>query len=183
FCRMWGEVQRGKAFFVTAENHSCLTGKFHLGLRDDTVKEQVRRFWVEDVYAYSPMVVKKYVAGLAHLPREKVSIICLAPLERTAFQPDLVLVRCNPEQAMLLLWSYAYNTGEVVQGETGTAMCQTLIVKPHLQNKPSFSIGDPGGTYTVGLSSGELMVSTPYPLLKNMITALQQHIKDWKGET
>lgn len=129
-----------------------------MGLRDETVKEQVCRFWVEDVYAYSLAAVKKYVTELSHLPREKASIICLAPLERAVFQPDLVLVRCDPEQAMLLLWSYVYNTGEVIRGETG-------------------------GRYNVGLSSEELMVSTPYPLLKNMITALQQHIKDWKGET
>lgn len=182
FCRMWAEAQKGKAFFATAENHSCLPGEFHLGLRDEAVKEQVCRFWVEDVYAYSPTAVKKYVAGLMHLPHEKASVICLAPLERAVFQPDLVLVRCNPKQAMLLLWSYAYDTGEVVQGETGNAMCQTLVVKPYLQNKPSFSTGDPGGTHGVGLLSGELMVSVPYSLFKNMITALQHHIKDWKSE-
>lgn len=178
FCRMWAEAQKGKAFFVTAENHDCLPGEFHLGLRNEAVMERVCRFWVEEVHAYSPNAVKKYVDSLVHLTREKVGIICLAPLEKAAFQPDLVLVRCNPEQAMLLLWSYAYNTGETIQGETGTAMCQTLVVKPYLQNKPSFSIGDPGGNYGVGLSSRELIVSVPYPLFKTMISTLQKHIRE-----
>jgi hypothetical protein len=73
--------------------------------------------------------------------------------------------------------------GEVVRGETGTAMCQTLIVKPFLQNKPYFSIGDPGGTYGVGLSSQELMVSLPYSLLNDVISTLQRHIKNWKAGT
>ena len=178
-----GSGSEGRGFFATAENHNCLTGEYHLGLRDENVKEQVCHFWVEEVYAYSPKAVGKYMHGLAHLNREKASLICLAPLEKTTFKPDLILVRCEPEQAMLLLWSYAYNTGEVAQGETGTAMCQTLVVKPILQNKPYFSIGDPGGTYNVGLSSQELMMSLPYSLLKNMISTLQCHIKDWKAET
>lgn len=182
FCQMWSEAQKGKSFFVTPENHDCLTGKYHLGLCNETVKEQVCRFWVEQVYAYSANVIKKYMTELLHLNSKLVSLICLAPLEKATFQPDLVLVRCTPEQAMLLLWSYAYNTGEVVQGETGTAMCQTLIVKTLLKNRPFFSIGDPGGTYGVGLSSEELMVSLPHLLLKDMIKTLQHHIKDWKSE-
>jgi len=183
FCRMWAKAQRGETFFATAENHNCLTGEYYLGLRDEVVKEQVCRFLVEEVYAYSPKAMGKYMHGLARLNREKASLICLAPLDKATFQPDLILIRCKPEQAMLLLWSYAYNTGEVVRGETGTAMCQTLVVKPILQNKLTFSIGDPGGTYNVGLSSQELMVSLPYSLLKNMISTLQRHIKDWKAET
>jgi uncharacterized protein (DUF169 family) len=50
FCRMWARAQWGEAFFATAENHNCLTGEYHLGLRDEAVKEQVCHFWVEEVY-------------------------------------------------------------------------------------------------------------------------------------
>jgi len=39
FVRMWARAQRGEAFFATAENHNCLTGEYHLGLRDEAVKE------------------------------------------------------------------------------------------------------------------------------------------------
>jgi uncharacterized protein (DUF169 family) len=145
--------RREKASSSLQKNHDCLTGEYHLGLRDETVREKVCHFWVEQVYAYSPDAVKKYMTDLPHLDRILASLICLAPLEKATFQPDLILVRCTPKQAMLLLWSYAYNTGEIVQGETGTAMCQTLIVKPFLQSKPFFSIGDPGGTYGVGTHS------------------------------
>jgi uncharacterized protein (DUF169 family) len=37
---MWAEAQKGKAFFVTSENHDCLPGEFHLGLRNEAVMEQ-----------------------------------------------------------------------------------------------------------------------------------------------
>ena len=181
FCRMWAEVQKGKSFFVTAENHDCFPGEYHLGLRDWSDKEYVCRFWVEQVYAFSRSAIEKYITGLPHLKRELVTLICLSPMEKASFEPDLVLVRCNPEQAMLLLWAYSYNTGELVYGNTGTAMCSTLVIRPYLTKKPSFTIGDPGGRYIVGLSGEEIMVSIPYSLFDVMVETLQLHLKDWKG--
>jgi uncharacterized protein (DUF169 family) len=181
FCRMWTEAQKGKAFFVTAENHDCFPGMYHLGLRGESEKEAVCRFWVERVYAYSHSAVKKYAANVPHLNRNLVGVICMSPLEKAVFEPDLVIIRCRPEQAMHLLWAYSHNTGETVQGETGTAMCSTLVVKPYLNKKPSFSVGDPGGTYIVGLAEEELLVSVPYNLYYTMIKTLQLHIQDWKS--
>lgn len=102
FCMMWAEAQKGNAFFVTAENHDCFPGMYHLGLRGEDDKEAVCRFWVEQVYAYSRDTVEKYVATLPHLKREMVSLICISSLEKASFEPDLVLVRSDPEQAMLL---------------------------------------------------------------------------------
>jgi uncharacterized protein (DUF169 family) len=181
FCRMWAEAQKGKAFFVTARNHDCFPGMYHLGLRGESNKEAVCRFWVEQVYAFSRNAVEKYVASLPHLNSELVSLICISPLEKASFEPDMVLVRCNPEQAMLLLWTYSYNTGEVVQGETGTAMCSTLVIKPYLNKKLSFTIGDPGGRYITGLAKEEVMVSIPYSLYDTMLKTLKLHLQDWKS--
>jgi len=180
FCRMWTEAQKGKAFFATAENHDCLPGMYHLGLLGESAKEAVRRFWVEQVYAHSRNAVEKYIASLLHLNREQVSLMCISPLEKAHFEPDLVLVRCSPEQAMALLWAYTYNTGEVVHGETGTATCSTLVVKPCLNKKPSFTIGDPGGRYIIGLATEEVMVSIPHFLCDTIVKTLELHIQDWK---
>jgi len=181
FCRMWAEAQRGKAFFATAENHECFPGMYHLGLRGEGYRETVCRFWVEQVYAFSRSAVEKYVASLPHLKRELVGAICLSRLEEAFFEPDLVLVRCRPEQAMHLLWAYSYNTGETVQGEAGTAMCSTLVVKPFLNGKPSFTMGDPGGRYVFGLAEEEVMVSIPYHLFDTMVKTLELRIRDWKS--
>ena len=182
FCRTWAKALKGEAFFVTAENHDCFPGMHHLGLRDWSDKEAVCRFWVEKVHAFrSHSVVEKYISSLLSLKPEEARMICISPLEKASFEPDLVLVRCNPEQAMLLLWAYSYNTGELVYGNTGTAMCSTLVIRPYLTKKPSFTIGDPGGRYIVGLSGEEIMVSIPYSLFDVMVETLQLHLKDWKG--
>lgn len=181
FCRMWAEAQRGKAFFVTAENHDCFPGMYHLGLLDESSKEAVCRFWVKQVYAYSQKAVEKYVANLPHLDNKSVSLMCISPLEKASFEPDIILVRCSPEQAMLLLWTYSCNTGEVVQGETGTAMCSTLVIKPYLNKKPSFAIGDPGGRYIIGLAEKEVMVSIPYSLYETILKTLKLHLQNWKS--
>jgi len=181
FCRMWAEAQEGKAFFATAGNHGCFPGMYHLGLHGESNKEAICRFWVDQVYAFSRNAVEKYVASLPHLNSELASLICISPLEKACFEPDIVLLRCNPEQAMLLLWAYSYNTGEVVQGETGTAMCSTLVIKPYLNKKPSFTIGDPGGRYIIGLAKEEVMVSIPYSLYDTMLKTLKLRLQDWKS--
>jgi len=180
FCRMWAKAMKGEAFFVTAENHNCLPGLHHLGLRDWSDKEAVCRFWVEEVHAHSHSSVDKYVSSLPSLKPEEAGLICISPFEKASFEPDLVLVRCNPEQAMLLLWAYTYDTGELVYGHTGTAMCSTLVVRPYLTRKPSFSIGDPGGRYIVGLSREEIMASIPYQLFDSMFETIKSRLEDWK---
>jgi len=182
FCRMWAKAMKGEAFFVAAENHDCFPGMHHLGLRDWSDKEAVCHFWVEKVRAHSRNSVDKYIPSLPSLKPEDAGLICTSPLEKASFEPDLVLFRCNPEQAMLLLWAYTYNTGELVYGHTGTAMCSTLVVRPYLTKKPSFSIGDPGGRYIVGLSSEEIMASIPYRLFDSMFETLKSRLVDWKAE-
>jgi len=182
FCRMWAKAMKGEAFFVTAENHDCFPGMHHLGLRDWSDKEAVSHFWVEEVHAHSHSSVDKYVLSLPSLKPEEAGMICISPLGKTSFEPDLVLVRRNPEQAMLLLWAYTYNTGELVYGHTGTAMCSTLVVRPYLTKKPSFSIGDPGGRYIVGLSREEIMASIPYQLFDSILETTKSRLEDWKAQ-
>jgi uncharacterized protein (DUF169 family) len=82
---------------------------------------------------------------------------------------------------MVLVWAYSYNTGEPVLGATGTAMCRTLVIEPYLNGKPSFTIGDPGGRYIIGLKSEEIAVSIPYQHFDLMLTTLNSRINDWKA--
>jgi len=179
FCKMWNVAFEGKSFFALPTNHNCLTGQYYLGLRQ--WKESACRFLVDKVHAFSPEVVKRYLEKTPILPGDKSKVICISPLDNITFIPDIILVRCTPEQAMLLLWSYSYRTGEIINGETGTAMCISLAIKPYLDRKPSFSIGDPGSRYLIGLSEQEIVVSIPFQLFGPMVETLQSRLKDWKG--
>lgn len=179
---MWTKALKGDAFYVTAENHNCLTGEHYLGLRDWTDKEAVYRFLVDQVHGYrSYEVLEKKLRKTPMLKPGQAQVICIAPLKRAWFKPDVILIVCNSEQAMLLLWAYTYNTGEPVSGATGTAMCCSLVIEPYLTGKPSFTVGDPGGRYIMELKSEEIGVSVPYQLLDSMLTALRSRINDWKA--
>jgi len=180
FCKMWNVAFKGESFIAMADDHDCLTGQYYLGLR--RWKESVCRFLVDEVHAFSSeKIVNRYLENAPILSGSESTVICISPLKNMTFIPDIILVRCNPEQAMLLLWSYSYNTGEIVNGETGTAMCISLVIKPYLNKKPSFSIGDPGGRYVVGLLGHEIVVSIPFQLFKKMVETLQSRLEDWKG--
>jgi len=180
FCEMWKIAFKGGSFLAMANNHDCLTGQYYLGLRQ--WKQSVCKFLADKVHAFSSReVVKRYLEKTPILPGDKSKVICISPLENITFIPDIILVRCDPEQAMLLLWSYSHDTGEIVSGETGTAMCISLVIKPYLNKRPSFSIGDPGGRYIVGLSEHEIMVSVPFRHFNNIVETLRSRLEDWKG--
>jgi uncharacterized protein (DUF169 family) len=161
------------------ENHSCITSQYYLGLK--RWKGKVCRFLVDEVQAFcSYSVVNKYLENVPKISKTKTRIICVAPLEKADFLPDLILLRCFPEQAMLFLWAYSYLTGEIVVGETGTAMCISLVIKPYLDEKPAFSLGDPGGRYILGLAENEVACVVPVQFLNKMVEILRLRLKDWK---
>lgn len=179
FCRMWKNAFGGRAFFATAENHNCVTGQYYFGFK--RWKGKVCRFLVDEVQAYCNYdIVDKHLRDIPKISKAKTGIICVAPLEKANFFPDLILIRGSSEEAMLLLWAYSYATGETVKGETGTAMCVSLGIKPYLEGKPAFSLGDPGGRYIIGLDENELVCSIPTQFFNIITETLQLRLKNWK---
>lgn len=182
FCAMWRKALNGEAFFATPDNHDCLTGRYYLGLSNEDVREAVCNFLVNQVHAYkSRKTVEKYLRKFPRLKHGQLKIACISPLETASFKPDIVIVVCNAEQAMLLLWTYSYHMGEPVQGYTGTATCRSTYIEPYLTRKPSFSLGDPGGRYIMELPSDEIVVSFPAELFNSMVETLNTKISDWKS--
>ncbi|MEM3566656.1 MAG: DUF169 domain-containing protein [Candidatus Bathyarchaeia archaeon] len=179
FCRMWKMAFEGNAFFATAKNHSCVTGQYYLGFKK--WRGRVCRFLVDEVQAYCNYdIVDKHLKSIPKISKAKTGIICVAPLEKANFSPDLILVRCRSEEAMLLFWAHSYATGETVKGETGTAMCVSLVIRPYLEGKPAFSLGDPGGRYIIGLDENELVCSVPTQIFSIITETLRLRLKDWK---
>ena len=182
FCKMWKRALNGEAFFATEDNHNCLTGRYYLGLSDENVREAVCDFLVDQVHAYeSRKTVEKYLSEFPRLKPSQLKIACIAPLEAVSFKPEIIIVVCNAEQAMLLLWAYSYHKGEPVQGYTGTATCRSIFIEPYLTRKPTFSLSDLGGRYIMELSSDEIVVSIPAELLNSIVKTLNIRISDWKS--
>ncbi|MEM3789279.1 MAG: DUF169 domain-containing protein [Candidatus Bathyarchaeia archaeon] len=182
FCKMWKMAFEGKAFFATAENHNCITGQYYLGFKK--WRGKVCRFLVDEVQAYCNCdIADKHLKNVPKISKAKTGIICVAPLEKANFFPNLILVRCRPEEAMLLFWTYSYATGETVKGETGTAICVSLVIRPYLDGKPAFSLGDPGGRYIVGLDENELVCSVPTRFFNGITETLRLHLKNWKAQS
>lgn len=180
FCRMWKRALDGEAFFATADNHDCLTGGYYLGLIGENAGEAVCNFLVNQVRAFkSREIVKRYLSNVPMLKPGQLKTACLSPLDAVSFEPDIVIIVCDPEQAMLLLWAYSYDFGEPVIGYTGTATCRSTFIEPYLTGKPSFSLGDPGGRYIIQLTNGEVVVSIPAKLFRRIVKNLNVRINDW----
>jgi len=180
FCEMWKRALGGEAFFATADNHDCLTGGYYLGLIEENAKEAICIFLVNQVRTFkSHEIVERYLSNVPMLKSGQFKTACVSPLDALSFKPDIVIIVCNPEQAMLVLWAYSYDFGEPVRGYTGTATCLSTFIEPYLTGKPSFSLGDPGGRHIIQLTSDEVVVSIPAKLFRRMVKNLSARIKDW----
>lgn len=181
FCEMWKRALDGGAFYATADNNDCLTGGYYLGLIGENAREAVCDFLVNQVHAFkSREIVERYLNNVPMLEFGQLKTVCMSPLDAVSFEPSIIIIVCDPGQAMQLLWAYSYDTGEPVKGYTGTATCRSTFIEPYLTGKPSFSLGDPGGRHFIQFTSDEIVASIPAKLFRRMVENLSVQINDWK---
>lgn len=106
------------------------------------------------IYAKTPEAAKNAEAGLPRLPEGLYDRILLAPLEKSDFEPDVVMVYVNPGQAARLIQGAAYCQGEpVTSTASGRCACISEIVAPYLKKGFSFTV--PGGGEKVFAHTGD----------------------------
>jgi uncharacterized protein (DUF169 family) len=110
------------------------------------------------IYTKTPEAAKKAESLLPRLPEGMYDKIILAPLDKTEFEPDVILIYVNPGQAARLIQGAAYCHGEpVTSTASGRCACISEIVSPYLKKGFSFTI--PGaGEKVFGLTADDEMV-------------------------
>ncbi len=84
---------------------------------------------------------KKYEASIPRLPLGKYEAVVMAPLVYGPFDPDIVLIYCNPAQMMLLINALQFEDYEVMQFFcVGESSCSDAIARCYNTGKPSLTI-------------------------------------------
>ncbi|MHB8052831.1 MAG: DUF169 domain-containing protein, partial [Methanoregula sp.] len=102
-CAMVGLARKeGKIFYSTSENHECNGGAWSLGLREITETLKNGDFYFKLGKFESPAACKRTIDRVAHLGTGDTYATLYAPLEKTPFDPQVVIIVANP-WAMLKL--------------------------------------------------------------------------------
>lgn len=170
-CSYWKIAAEGKTFYTEAADHyNCPIGAYTHGvaLPEEKSKE------LESVMGM--MVNLKYITmeEVPQIPHrtEPLSVAVYSPLSQAASEPDVILVRGNPKQVMLLAEA-ARASGIGQQGEVMGRPACSIIPNTLATARGNTSLGCIGNRVYTGLEDDELYFAFPGSKVDDVVTNLE----------
>ena len=109
-------------------------------------------------------------------------IICLSswyvcrvyPLEKTPFDPQVVVIVASPWAMLKLAQSTLFRVGGRIEAEFAgiQSVCADACAQTYLNGKVNFSLGCDGSRKFSGIEDGEMVMGIPAEILPELIEAL-----------
>jgi uncharacterized protein (DUF169 family) len=175
-CEMLKRAQEGKARYMAPENHDCDAGLVLIGKSAPSVFESGEfGAGIQVVNHYRAM--RRIYDILPRLdPGSNINYIAFSPLDQLAFEPDLLVVVAETDQAEILLRAMSYSTGKVWTSKTTSVMgCAWIYAYPYVTGELNYvATGmSHGMKRRKVLPPGKLLISIPYELFGTMLHNLE----------
>ncbi len=177
FCTKLDKAAAGEIFYSTVEEEDCMGGLRYSGMKDK--KElpknmQSGAFLVPaGVYKSIPAVQRSWQNNMAVEPGI-FSAVIFAPLLKANFEPDLIFLVCNSEQAMMVLHANAYDSGSHGIGADSGPICSSMAAVPYLTGKVTYGFGDIGSRRNMNLNPEDVVVTIPAGDLERIVKNLEE---------
>lgn len=161
---------------LTPEDLICVPGMLAFGLSPEPDPDQELVSLLCDVGFHRERgAAQKEVDALTLLNPQEIEALYLAPLERLAREPEVVVVYGNPAQLMRLIHGAAFGLGERVQGEFGGKVeCSSYLIGPLKTGQVRVVIPGMGDRIFSMTQDDELVVSFPTRLLESILTGMAE---------
>ena len=175
-CEMLKRAQEGKAFFADAKNHTCEAGLYVLGQADAPEPFINGEFGAGLQIYEEPRTASRLYLHIPKIGRGVVHHVALAPLDKLAFEPDLLILLADTPQTEILLRAMSYRTGQMwVSKYTPAIGCAWIYTYPYLSGELNYTIAGLGhGMKRRQLfPEGRQIISIPFDLLPSLLQSLQ----------
>ncbi len=159
-CSFWLKAMHGQAFYtVPADHYNCAVGSYthKMELPVDRSHEltETLEFMVQNNY-----VAMSEVPGIPTLLKTP-PVIAYAPLDKSNFKADVVLLALKPSQAMIL-YEAAVKAGasHALTNSLGRPACAVLPLTM-ASEMTSISLGCKGNRTFTGIADDEMYISIP----------------------
>lgn len=175
FCTKLDKAANGEIFYSTVAEEDCMGGMRYSGMKDrkELPKNmQSGAFLVPaGVYKSIPAVQRSWQNNI---PIESgiFDAVIFSPLTQADFEPDLIFLICNSEQAMMVLHANAYDSGSHGLGADSGPICSSMASVPYLTGKVTYGFGDIGSRNNMNLKPEDVMVTIPASDLKRILDNL-----------
>lgn len=174
-CQMVNRARKeGGIFYSTKENHGCMGGSWALGLRAITPTLKSGEFYYKLGKYDSWASCKRTIDRIPHVESETTYATSYAPLEKTPFDPTIVLIVTTPKAMLKLAQSSLYLLGgRITCNFAGIqSVCADASAQVYLTGAVNFSLGCDGSRKYSGIQEGEMVMGIPAEMLPMILEAL-----------
>ena len=176
-CEMLKRAQEGEAFFADQENHTCEAGLHVLGQADASGPFVSGEFGAGLRIFEGPRAASRLYGYLPRIGKGVANYVAFSPLNKLAFDPDVLIVLAEAGQTEILLRAMSYKNGKMWSSNFSAAIgCAWLFVYPYTTGELNYTVTGLGhGMKRRGLfPEGQQLVSIPFDLLPPMLQTLQE---------
>lgn len=161
---------------LTPEDLVCVPGMLAFGLAPEPDPGQEMASLMCDVGFHPDLAsARKEVEGLTRFAPQEIEALYLAPLERLALDPEVVVVYGNPAQLMRLIQGAAFGLGERAQGDFGGKIeCSSYLIGPLKTGQVRVVIPGMGDRIFSMTQDDELVVSFPARFLPGVLQGVAE---------
>lgn len=175
-CTMVDLARReGKIFYATSDNHECNGGAWALGLRELTETLKTGEFYFKLGKFDSSASCKRTIDRVPHLNTGFTHATLYAPLEKTPFDPQVILIVASPWAMLKLSQSTLFRLGGRIQAEFAgiQSVCADTCAQTYLNGHVNFSLGCDGSRKFSGIGDAEMVMGIPVEIIPELVESLQ----------
>ncbi|MCK9580074.1 MAG: DUF169 domain-containing protein [Methanoregula sp.] len=175
-CTMIGIARReGRIFYATSDNHECNGGAWSLGLREITETLKNGDFYFKLGKFESSAACKRTLDRVARLETGFTHATLYAPLEKTPFDPQVVIIVANPWAMLKLSQSTLFRVGGRINAEFAgiQSVCADACAQTYLNGRVNFSLGCDGSRKFSGIEDGEMVMGIPAEFIPELVESLK----------
>ncbi len=175
-CAMVGLARKeGRIFYSPSARHECNGGAWALGLREITESLKNGDFYFKLGKFESSASCKRTIDRVPHLDTNETFATLYAPLEKTPFDPQVILIVANAWSMLKLAQSSLFRIGGRINAEFAgiQSVCSDACAQTYLNGQVNFSLGCDGSRKFSGIEDGEMVIGIPAELLPQITESLK----------
>ena len=165
----------GKIFYATAGKHECNGGAWALGLKEITPTLKTGDFYFKLGKYDSAAACKWTIERVPHLVSGDTYATVYAPLEKTPFTPQVIMIVTTPRNMLKLAQSTLFRLGGRIHAEFSgiQSVCSDATAQTYLTGRANFSLGCDGSRKFSGIADDEMVMGFPAEMLPEITAALK----------
>lgn len=177
-CEMLGEAQKGTPFYVTKDDFECV-GPFVLGMvAPDELFESGQVGYKLGIFE-EPRANSRLYKYVPMIPKGTVRYAVFAPFDKLTFNPDVLVITANSNQAEVIMRALVYTTGKLWESKLTPVMgCAWMFVYPRVTGEVNYFVTNlvHGMRGRQVLPDGVFVISIPWDLI-SLITENLNHME------